>query len=250
MIEEELTGDETNGYKLLWTYNDSNQLLKEEYFRIYDGRFVPAAVWEYCYSQDGLLDSVVALFAFPDLKLPAIQYFDDYGRDRFDFYLNNTAYDYQVTPDMEYTVKCQIIVDSRGLPVSESLCRLKEDNSWEEYSRCTLVHDANGNNTDYLVKNLESGEWVESESMKRVFDAAGRMVSHKSQIVTTFVEARYSLTVTERNEAEWVYNELSDVSYSRESFSNVEHYAFKDGSSKDVNTSSSGESFSSVIKVK
>lgn len=250
MIEEELTGDEINGYKLLWTYNDSNQLLKEEYFRIYDGRFVPAAVWEYCYSQDGLLDSVVALFAFPDLKLPAIQYFDDYGRDRFDFYLNNTAYDYQVTPDMEYTVKCLIIVDSRGLPVSESLCRLKENNSWEEYSRCTLVHDANGNNTDYLVKNLESGEWVESESMKRVFDAAGRMVSHKSQIVTTFVEARYSLTVTERNEAEWVYNELSDVSYSRESFSNVEHYAFKDGSSKDVNTSSSGESFSSVIKVK
>ena len=86
--------------------------------------------------------------------------------------------------------------------------------------------------------------------MKRVFDAAGRMVSHKSQIVTTFVEARYSLTVTERNEAEWVYNELSDVSYSRESISNDEHYSFIDGSSRDVNTSTSNESFSSVIKVK
>lgn len=240
----------TNGSvysKNLWTYNNNNQLLKEEYYVWSDSErnLILNASAHLTYSETGKLatieiNSVSNNINLTQTILPII-------------YTNtNSILTYSIGTMSVYSgSKCSITCDPNGFPASEILYRLDSSGRPEEFGRCTLIYDSNGTCLSYVAEILENNEWKEIRKNRLTLDSRGNTLSSYSYSYN--FNDGYNTSFTDETEStqENRYDELGYISYSISLNKSHRHTIFHyNGSEQDNDTETKREVYYTTIKIR
>lgn len=244
----------------LWTYDNNNRLLKEEYYEWSekDSKYILCGNvnYIYSYSASGVLAAVEINSESNSISLPIIIE-DGKMPSILDRRRSMSAATSQTRQPAG--AKCSIICDSNGNPTSETLYCFDSEGNLAEYGKCKLEYDSKGNclNLNYVV--VDDRNKVEN---RRTFDSWGNLLTsyNYSYNFSTRSDSYYSyngyLTITYTSEAETEsrqenrYDELGFISYSYSSSKSHTHYVSSNGRDEENNSDSRQEVYFSTIKVK
>ena len=248
----------------LWTYDNENKLLKEEYYEWSETKrnyiLFCNANYSYTYSASGVLAAVEINSESNCISLPIVIH-DGRIRSNFSGALRTTSAIPSTSTYAPAGAKCSIICDSNGNPASETLYRLDSEGKMVEYGKCTLEYDSKG---ICLNWNYEIGDDYNDYKEERTNDSRGNLLTSYNynhifdSISDTYNTPNGSFTITHSHERETEsrqenrYNELGFISYSFSSSKNYTHiYDYSDGrEDMENNSESRQEVYYSTIKVK